>query len=162
MSTAIQNFDGSIVTTPQQVARPKTVEDIQSILKQQDRHPSPVRAMGSNHSLTPCAASTGTIVDMREMKKVLRIDPQAMTFTGEAGLEMIEANRVLRKQKLQVMLNIEIGNLTLGSASCCQTKDSLDGVEFGQVNSYVTGIKWVSPSGELHEASVTRTPSCCR
>ena len=58
-------------------------------------------------------------------------------------------NRMLREQKLQFMLNIEIGNLTLGSAACCHTKDSLDGVEFGQVNSYVTGVKWVSPSGEL-------------
>ena len=56
------------------------------------------------------------------------------------------------------MLNIEIGNITLGSAACCQTKDALDGVELGQVNSYVTAIKWVSPSGELMEASETRNP----
>ena len=55
---------------------------------------------------------------------------------------------MLRKQKLQFMLNIEIGNITLGSAACCQTKDSLDGVELGQLNSYLTGIKWVSPVGD--------------
>src|SRR6185369_2472211 len=61
-------------------------------------------------------------------------------------------------QKLQFILNIEIGNLTLGSAACCQTKDSLDGVEFGQVNSYVTGVKWVSPSGTLEEASEDKNP----
>src|SRR6185369_11881746 len=61
-------------------------------------------------------------------------------------------------QKLQFILNIEIGNLTLGSAACCQTKDSLDGVEFGQVNSYVTGVKWVSPAGTLEEASETTNP----
>src|SRR5215218_1298754 len=81
-----------------------------------------------------------------------------MTFTAEAGLEMIEANRLLRKEKLQFMLNIEIGNLTLGSAACCHTKDSLDAVEFGQVNSYVTAIKWVTPSGELQEASAEQQP----
>jgi hypothetical protein len=56
------------------------------------------------------------------------------------------------------MLNIEIGNLTLGSAACCQTKDSLDGVELGQVNSYLTGVKWVSPSGSLEEASLDKNP----
>ena len=65
---------------------------------------------------------------------------------------------MLRKQKLQFMLNIEIGNITLGSAACCQTKDSLDGVELGQLNSYLTGIKWVSPSGTLEEASETKNP----
>jgi FAD/FMN-containing dehydrogenase len=157
MPTSIRNYDGSIVTTPQQVVRPDTVDELQKILKQADRYPSPVRAMGSFHSLTPCAASTGTLVDMRRMKKVIGIDRQNMTFTAQAGMEMIEAARLLRAEKLQFLLNIEIGNLTLGSAACCQTKDSLDAVEFGQVNSYVTGIKWVNPSGEL-QASEERNP----
>jgi hypothetical protein len=75
---------------------------------------------------------------------------------------MIEANRLLRAQKLQLMLNIEIGNATLGSAACCHTKDSLDGVEFGQVSSYVTAIKWVTPSGDLAEASETSDPGLLR
>ena len=81
-----------------------------------------------------------------------------MTFTAQAGLEMIEAAEALRKLKLQFILNIEIGNMTLGSAACCHTKDALDGVGFGQVNSYVTGVKWVSPSGELEEASEEKNP----
>ena len=158
MSTSITNYDGSIVTTPQQVARPTTVAELQNILRQTDKFPSPVRPMGSFHSLTPCAASPGTVVDMTRMKKVVKIDAQAMTFTAEAGLEIIEATRILREQKLQFLLNIEIGNLTLGSAACCHTKDSLDGVEFGQLSSYVTAVKWVSPSGELQEASATVKP----
>ena len=81
-----------------------------------------------------------------------------MTITAQAGLQLVEAAKVLRKQKLQFMLNIEIGNITLGSAACCQTKDSLDGVELGQLNSYLTAIKWVSPSGTLEEASETKNP----
>src|SRR6185295_6324378 len=158
MSTTLTNYDGSIVTVPQQFVRPESVEEIQAIMRQTDRYPSPVRAMGSFHSLTPCASSSGTIVSLLGLKKVLKIDPQEMTFTAQAGLQMIEAAKVLRQQNLQFILNIEIGNLTLGSAACCQTKDSLDGVEFGQVNSYVTGVKWVSPSGTLEEASQDENP----
>ena len=60
------------------------------------------------------------------------------------------------------MLNIEIGNLTLGSAACCHTKDGLDGREFGQVSSYVTAIKWVNPAGELEEASEDTNPELLR
>jgi FAD/FMN-containing dehydrogenase len=71
---------------------------------------------------------------------------------------MIEAAAELRKQNLQFVLNIEIGNMTLGSAACCHTKDALDGVGFGQVNSFVTGVKWISPSGTLEEASEARNP----
>ncbi len=153
MPNSLANYDGSIVTTPQQVVRPTSLADLQAILRQTDKYPSPVRAMGSHHSLTPCVATPGTVIDMKGMKRILKIDRQAMTLTAEAGLEMIEANKALRAQDLQLMLNIEIGNLTLGSAACCHTKDSLDAVEFGQVSSYVTAIKWVTPSGDLAEAS---------
>ena len=60
------------------------------------------------------------------------------------------------------MLNIEIGNMTLGSAACCHSKDALDGIEFGQVSSYVTQIKWVTPAGDLAEASEADNPELLR
>jgi len=162
VSETITNYDGSIVMTPQAVVRPTSVEELQAILRQADRYPSPVRAMGSNHSLTPCAVSSGTIVSMAGLTKIVQIDPVNMTFTAQAGLQLVDAAAALRQQNLQFKLNIEIGNLTLGSAACCQTKDSLDGVELGQVNSYVTAIKWVSPSGTLEEASEDHNPDLLR
>ena len=158
MPTTITNYDGGIVTTPQQHVHPKTVQDLQEILRDRARYPSPVRAMGSNHSLTPCAASTGTVVSMDGFTKIVKIDTAKKTLTAQAGLQLVDAAAALRKKNLQFMLNIEIGNITLGSAACCQTKDALDGVELGQVNSYVTGIKWVSPAGELMEASHSTNP----
>src|SRR3954465_5791140 len=139
MATTVSSYDGSIVSTPQQLVRPETLAELQTILKQRDRYPSPVRAMGSFHSLTPCAASPGTIVDMKGLAKVVAVGGEKMTFTAQAGLQMIDAAAALRQQNLQFMLNIEIGNMTLGSAACCHTKDALDGVAFGQVNSYVVG-----------------------
>ena len=158
MSTTITNYDGGIVTTPQQHVHPKSVQELQEILRDRQKYPSPVRALGSNHSLTPCAASTGTIVSMDGFTRIVKIDEAKKTLTAQAGLQLVDAAAALRKKGLQFMLNIEIGNITLGSAACCQTKDALDGVELGQVNSYVTGIKWVSPSGELMEASETKNP----
>ena len=158
MSSTITNYDGGITTSPQQLVYVETVEQIQSILKDPVGFPSPVRAMGSYHSLTPCASSDGTILNMSRMNRVLEINRDNLTFTAQAGLQFIDANQALRAQGLQFVTNIEIGNMTLGSAACCQTKDALDGVEFGQVNSYITRIKWVDPSGELQEADESRNP----
>lgn len=158
MPTQITNYDGGVVTVPQQLVRPESVEELQAVLRDMARFPSPVRAMGSFHSLTPCASSSGTIVNMSGLKKVQSIDPHTMTLTAQAGLQLVEAAEALRRHQLQFMLNIEIGNMTLGSAACCQTKDSLDGVEYGQVNSYVTNIKWVNPAGGLEEASEEKSP----
>lgn len=158
MKNMVRNYDGGITACPAQLVFPGTAAEIQSILKDTGRYPGPVRAMGSYHSLTPCASSDGTIIDMSGMKRILEIDPRKMTFTAEAGLEFVEASRVLRALNLQFLTNIEIGNMTLGAAACCHTKDGLDGGEFGQVGSYVTGIKWVTPNGGLAEASDANDP----
>ena len=76
MSTTITNYDGAITTTPQQHVHPKSVQELQEILRDRQKYPGPVRAMGSNHSLTPCAASTGTVVSMDGFTKILKIEPR--------------------------------------------------------------------------------------
>jgi len=162
MGNEIRNYDGGITTSPRQLVYVQTREQIQSILRDAQRYPGPVRAMGSYHSLTPCASSNGTIINMTRMNQVVGIDLRNMTFTAQAGLQFIKASKALRSQNLQFMTNIEIGNMTLGAAACCHTKDGLDGVEFGQVNSYVTKIKWVTPAGEFAEASETDKPDLLR
>ena len=162
MPDTLVNYDGSIRTSPQQLVYPETVADIQRVVRDRSRYPSPVRAMGSHHSLTPCATSDGTILKMSKMTRILQIDRARQTITAEAGLQYIDAADALRKEGLQFVLNIEIGNLTLGSAACCHTKDALDGAEFGQVGSYVTAVKWVNPAGELEEATEETNPELLR
>ena len=161
MANHVVNYDGSITATPQQLIYPETVEEIQLILRDSATFPSPVRAMGNYHSLTPCASSDGTIVCLSKMAQVVAIDSTNLTFTAQAGMQIIDASKALRAQNLQMMLNIEIGNMTLGSAACCHSKDALDGVEFGQVSSYVTQMKWVTPGGDIAEASVADILICC-
>jgi FAD binding domain/D-arabinono-1,4-lactone oxidase len=153
MPNSVTNYDGSITATPQQLVYPTTVEELQAILRNSAQYPAPVRGMGSYHSLTPCASSQGTIVNMSKMTQVIAIDDVKMTMTAQAGLQVVDAAAALRAHKLQLMTNIEIGNMRLGSAATCHTKDGLDGIEFGQFNSYVTAIKWVTPDGDL--AAVT-------
>jgi hypothetical protein len=162
MANQVVNYDGSITASPQQLAYPQTVTEIQAILRDPVLFPSPVRAMGNYHSLTPCASSNGTIVNLSKMAQAVAIDKTNLTFTAQAGMQIIDASKALRAQNLQMMLNIEIGNMTLGSAACCHSKDALDGIEFGQVSSYVTQMKWVTPAGELAEASEADNPDLLR
>jgi FAD binding domain/D-arabinono-1,4-lactone oxidase len=162
MPNQVVNYDGSITVSPQQLVYAETVGQIQSILRDPVRFPSPVRAMGSYHSLTPCASSDGTIVNMSRMTQVIEVDSKNLTFTAQAGLQILDAAKALRSHDLQMMLNIEIGNMTLGSAACCHSKDALDGFELGQVGSYVIGIKWVTPGADLAEASEANSPDLLR
>ena len=93
MTYSVTNYDGGITASPREHVYVTRVEQIQAILRDRERYPSPVRAKGSFHSLTPCVSTDGTIVDMSRMTRVLSIDHEKMTFTAEAGLEWAVAQK---------------------------------------------------------------------
>src|SRR5262249_42009155 len=105
MANTVTNYDGSITSTPKQLIYPTTVQEIQAVLRDPLKYPSPVRAMGSYHSLTPCASSDATMVNMSRMTQVLSIDKERMTLTAQAGLQVVDAAEALRSQGLQLMTN---------------------------------------------------------
>ena len=74
-------------------------------------------------------------------------------MTVQAGALYIDVNPELRKHGLQFYVNVELGNLTIGSACCGGTKDASMAGEFGQIASYGIGIKMVLPNGELFEVN---------
>jgi UDP-N-acetylenolpyruvoylglucosamine reductase len=148
----VHNWFGDITSSPYVVTQPESVEDLIAILEDTEKYPSPVRAVGSNHSTTHCgAADNGTLVDMRKMNRILDIRSDAVTV--QAGALYIDVAKELQKHNLQFYVNVEIGNLTIGSAACAGTKDGSMPGEFGQVCSYACAIKMVTPSGEIVEVT---------
>lgn len=146
----VTNWFGDIVSHPRVIVDANSVQDIVNILKNPAQFPSPVRAVGSNHSTTACGVSEGTLIRMK-MQRILNIGDDSLTV--EAGAIHIDLAEELAKHNLQFYVNTEIGNLTAGSAACTGTKDSSFPGEYGQVGSYVTGVKMVLPSGDLVEVT---------
>ena len=152
MPTAVTNWFGNIVSHPAVVVEAASVADIVAILQNPAKYPSPVRAVGSNHSTSPCGtADGGTVIKMTGMNRIVAIT--ADSVTAQAGALYIDIAQELQKQNLQFYVNTEIGSLTAGSAACCGTKDASMPGEFGQVNSYITNIKMVLPNGDLVEVT---------
>lgn len=143
----VTNWFGDLVSHPQAIVDANSVDDILHVFKNPGQYPSPIRAVGSNHSTAPCGAADGGTLIRMKMNRVLNIG--ADTLTVEAGAIHIDLAQELEKQGLQFYVNTEIGNLTAGSAACAGTKDASFPGEFGQVGSYVTAAKMVLPSGDL-------------
>src|SRR5262249_50865451 len=55
----------------------------------------------------------------------------------------------LKERGLQFHVTTEIGNVTLGAMAVAATKDSSFPGGFGQISSYVTALRFVTPSGEV-------------
>ncbi len=150
MAIEIQNWGRDIYSYPAVVVTPKSVEDIVAVMKDKERYPSPVRPVGSNHSTTQCGvADGGTLVVMKQLNEMLAIGED--TVTAQAGALYIDVAEHLEKAGKQFFVNIELGNLTMGSACTGATKDASMPGEMGQVNSYAVVIKMVGPRGELLE-----------
>jgi len=146
----VTNWFGDLVSHPQVVVEAHSAQDVVAILKDPVKYPSPVRAIGSNHSTAPCGVvEGGTLVQMSKMNQIRQIT--ADTVTAQAGTIYIDVAQELRKKNLQFYVNTEIGNLSMGSAACCGTKDGSMPGEYGQVGSYLTEVEMVLPSGDILE-----------
>jgi len=150
MNNEIHNWGKDIYSYPAVVVTPRSVHELQQIMRDTERYPSPVRAVGSNHSTTHCAtAEGGTVVIMTALNRILEIADDSVT--AEGGALYVDVALALEAEEKQFFVNVELGNLTLGSACTGGTKDASMPGEVGQVCSYATRIKMVDPSGELIE-----------
>jgi FAD/FMN-containing dehydrogenase len=155
-TNTVSNWFGNIVSHPAVVVEAHKVEDIIRVLKDPATYPSPVRAVGSNHSTAACGvADGGTLIQMK-MNRILDIGADSLTV--EADAVHLDMARALETKGLQFYVNTEIGSLSAGSASCAGTKDASFPGEYGQVGSYITGVKLVLPSGDLLEVTDTSQP----
>ncbi len=146
----VTNWFGNIVSHPQVVVEANSTEQIIAILKDPAKYPSPVRAVGSNHSTAPCGiADGGTLIKMTNMNKIVNITDQSVT--AQAGTIYYDIAHELEKRNLQFYVNTEIGSLSVGSAACAGTKDGSFYGEYGQVGSYVTEVEMILPSGDILE-----------
>lgn len=154
--TTVTNWFGDLVSHPKVVVEAHSADDIVAIVKNPGQYPSPVRAIGSNHSTERCGiADGGTVIKMSQLDQVLDISND--TVTVEAGAIYIDIAKELEKHGLQFYVNTEIGNITAGSAACCGTKDASMPGELGQwvrtsaVSSWfcLQGNSWKSPTNSL-------------
>jgi hypothetical protein len=152
----VTNWFGNIVSHPSVVVEANSVDDIIAVMKDPVKYPSPVRAVGSNHSTSPCGvADNGTLIKMK-MNQILNIG--ADTLTAQADATHLEMAKALEARGLQFYVNTEIGSLSAGSAACAGTKDASFPGEYGQVGSYITAVKMVLPNGDLLEVDENTQP----
>ncbi|MGI9319692.1 MAG: SDR family NAD(P)-dependent oxidoreductase, partial [bacterium] len=148
------NWEESIELHPIKVTFPKSLEDVSEVLANPQDYPSPVRAAGSRHTTTHCGvADHGTLMIMRKLNRIIEINAAEQTVTVEAGAIYIDVAGALKQKGFQFYVNVEIGNLTMGSAASTGTKDASMPGEFGQVCSYCVGVKMVLADGTVREVN---------
>jgi hypothetical protein len=131
---------------PAVIVRPTSPSEIAEIMCDARRYPSPVRPIGSGSSTTRCiTANGGTIIDLSDMNRVLRVD--ADTVTVQPGISLPELAEVLSETGMELIGGFDLAHRSVGGAVCGAGLEASVAGDVGQFAAHAVQLKLVSPTG---------------
>ncbi|WP_238177122.1 D-arabinono-1,4-lactone oxidase [Kribbella sp. VKM Ac-2566] len=137
---AVTNWAGN-VSFASELQRPRTIEELQELVGAAEK----VRVLGTGHSFNRIADSTGTLVSVADLPKVIEVGDGGVTVS--AGLRYGEVTAALQAQGLALH---NLGSLPhISVAGACSTGTHGSGDTNGPLADAVSAITFVNASGEL-------------
>jgi hypothetical protein len=134
-------------TGPATTVEVSTPSEIQQVLSDAKRYPSPVRPVGSGSSTTRCVlANGGTQLALSAMNRVLKIERDRVTV--QPGISLTELADILSDEGLELIGGFDLANRTVGGAVCAAGLEASMAGDVGQFASHVVQLKVVSPNGK--------------
>jgi hypothetical protein len=134
-------------TGPASSVEVATPTEIQQVLMDARRYPSPVRPVGSGSSTTRCiTANGGTQLDLSGMNRVLKIERDRVTV--QPGISLTELADVLSDEGLELVGGFDLANRSVGGAVSAAGLEAAMSGDVGQFASHVIQLKVLSPNGK--------------
>lgn len=134
-------------TGPAATVEVSTPSEIQQVLLDAKRYPSPVRPVGSGSSTTRCvAANGGTQLDLSIMNRVLKVERDRVTV--QPGISLTDLAEILGEEGLELIGGFDLANRTVGGAVSAAGLEAAMAGDVGQFASHVLQLKVLSPNGK--------------
>ncbi len=148
----LRNWGQSRITTPAVYVEPVSYADVQAVVGDPSRFPTPVHPVGSLLSVSSTLVNDGgTMVCTRKLDEVIGLEQDEsgrQIVRVQAGCRLKKLNLWLQARGLEIPFQAEIGEASVGSAAVGDTKESsLDGP--GYFSAHVVGITYVDELGQL-------------
>ena len=139
-------------TTPAVYVEPISYADVQAVVADHERFPTPVAPVGSLASVTSTIVNDGgTMLCTRKLDDVIGLERDAIgrqVVRVQAGCRLKKLNLWLQAHGVEIPFQAEIGESTVGSVAVGDTKESsLDGP--GYFSAHVTALTYVDDKGDL-------------
>lgn len=139
----LSNWAGNLTYSTGNVHYPKTVEEVQELVKKLDK----VKALGSRHSFNTIADSTANQVSLQEMKKIISLDKTNHTITIESGVRYGDVAPYLDENGYALANLASLPHITVAGATATATHGS--GVKNGNLSTSVSAIEFINAAGEV-------------
>jgi D-lactate dehydrogenase (cytochrome) len=134
---------------PDVVCFPQSTEEVSQILKISAKYQAPVIPFGIGSSVEGhvCAIHGGITIDLREMNKILRISPEDMDATVEAGVTRVQLMKALENTGLTFFIDPG-ADATLGGMAATRASGTT-AVRYGTMRENVLGLTVVLADGRI-------------
>jgi len=150
------NWGGHRTTTPAVYVEPLDAADVQSVVRDSARFPSPVNPAGSMLSVSSTFVNDGgTLVCLRKLDEIKGIETDAKgrcVVRVQAGCRLKKLNMWLQARGLEIPFQAEIGDASVGSVAVGDTKESSLNAP-GYFSAHVVQIVYVDETGGLRVIS---------
>ena len=138
------NWAGNVEFSARAVHRPTCVAQLQELVAGSDR----IRALGTGHSFSRIADTTGDLVSVADLLPLVEIDPATATVRVSAGLRYGELTGRLHEAGFALA---NLGSLPhISVAGACATGTHGSGNGNGALATAVSAVELVGAGGELH------------
>ena len=139
----LKNWAGNLEYSTGNVHYPKTVEEVQAVVKKCNK----LTALGSRHSFNKIADSTENQVSLKELNKVVSLDKASNTVIVEGGMRYGELAPYLHENGYALHNLASLPHITI--AGSCATGTHGSGVTNGNLSTGIAAIELVNAAGEI-------------
>ncbi|QHT71365.1 FAD-binding protein [Rhodocytophaga rosea] len=143
----LKNWAGNIEYSTDKVYYPKTLTEIQSLVKKYTR----LKGLGTRHCFNRIADSKDNLLSLRDINKVVSLDTNARTVTVEGGIKYGELAPYLHEKGFALHNLASLPHISV--AGSCTTATHGSGVKMGNLATAVVGLEMVSADGTVHTLS---------
>ncbi len=142
MSAGPSNWAGNIVFAARTVLRPRTIAEVQDIVRRSDK----IRVLGSGHSFNTIADTDDTLLVLSDLERRIEIDPAARTVSVDGGATYADLAPTLHAAGFALHNVASLPNITIAGAVATATHGSGDANK--NLAAAVSGVKLVTAKGE--------------
>ncbi len=156
LRTTWENHLGNQAVDPLRIYEPETIDQVAAIVREAEGAGATVRAVGSGHSWSDVALTTGFLLKTDRLSTVPAREPDFLRpewterrlIRAEAGIRIRELNVHLDRERLALTNMGGYDHQTVAGVISTSTHGS--GIAFGPLNDFVRSLDLVASGGDVY------------
>jgi len=145
------NWAGNQHCAPEIIAHPAGTEELAEVVKAAAAAGRPVKVVGTGHSFTDAACTSGTLVQLDRHRRLLDVDRETAEVTVQAGMTLEDLNRTLAVYGLALPNLGDIEYQTVSGSLATGTHGT--GARLGCLATTIVGMDLVTADGSVTHLS---------